>query len=559
MLKFRPPSLDRWSWLVLIALISIFVGLRCWCWPLANEFRDLDELSYLHGGLLVTEGMQPPMRHTPAGPQTWLTFGLASGSVLSNLAHHATEAHSELAILQAIEKALFDLDRDAGFLRLVHLLLSNALAAAALICLFLVGRKKAGLAGAVTASGLYLFCPMAIDYGLVANPYSAAWSLGLLAFCFAALDSQKPAILGAGICLGLSVASRLEALLFFPFIFIELAQNHPELRWFNVAQRIAGIAFLVFAVAAPWFLASPMSGLRNAVVIGVFHSGAANGSRLARSGGFLLEQGWIIPFTLAFATTFWPFRRAGGGDRWRRLFVFCSCSVVMFLPARELRYELPLLLGLLPSLLLLLHLAAARSKCLPATLAGVILLGPIAASFHAAERIHRDRIADLSTGWIEQHIPAGEKVFLSYTKLQTLLPTRAAADRIWNDVRSTDAWRQKIGNAGSRLGFDSKAFPRAFTEEPMNLEIGNRRRWFILGSDLAPNTPRYDLQVSDSIVFGPQDMRASFATEGGLLVWRGEPLPQFGEPEAYWVSPSGLGVFIYRRPQVAPASAPGAL
>lgn len=530
-------------WWIAGVILAVFCLLRFWCWPLSNEHRDGDELGYLQGGLLALEGMQPAMRHTPAGPQTWLTFVYGGFDTM----RHAWESTSPgpLRVFGAMESSLFRLYRDSDGLRQFHLWTTNLLTGLILVVLLRSGRQRAGEAGGILWAGLLLALPIGAAYGVMAHPYALAWALGALALATAGAKG-KTGYTGvlAGAIWGLAIACRLEMVVLAPVILLEVTEGEPFRKALATGLKLVAAAVLSFVPAAPWFLAGLMGGLRNLVAIGIFKSGNSSSAALDHSMGFLWEQGWLLPLAAAVLFAGAAVRENGRGRLYAAVIIGLA-GLILLVPPREVRYAVPLLLALSPACLRLLERIPGKVRL---TLCTGLLAGPCWMTVRAAVEIHDGRVADPSTEWIEHQVPAGSPVYTS-ANFNNPLPTARAADRLWDEVRATHAWQKKVVSSARLYGFSPGDFPRAFTEEPMILEIGLRRRWFLLGASRAPETPRYDIQVVDSIAFGPPDMAAMYLATGGTLVIRGrEPADtRLGQPVAAWRAANGTGVFIYQR------------
>ena len=93
-----------------------------------------------------------------------------------------------------------------------------------------------------------------------------------------------------------------------------------------------------------------------------------------------------------------------------------------------------------------------------------------------------------------------------------------------------------------RFNLTTDQLPRALSEENLVQERGNRRKWFILGSQLQMPVPRYDVRmVLGSPVFGIRNLDAALKQNPGVVLWRDGfalPVPTLGEPVKQWASAS---------------------
>jgi len=113
--------------------------------------------------------------------------------------------------------------------------------------------------------------------------------------------------------------------------------------------------------------------------------------------------------------------------------------------------------------------------------AAAILLVPLGQSVHMIQRYRRDYAPDPSTAWVEEHVPAGTRVYIQ-TSLHPPLPTTEAATELWDEVSNDSAWRRKFESGLERFGLSAEQIPRALSEENLVQERGKRRGMFILGS-----------------------------------------------------------------------------
>ena len=90
---------------------------------------------------------------------------------------------------------------------------------------------------------------------------------------------------------------------------------------------------------------------------------------------------------------------------------------------------------------------------------------------------------------------------------------------------------------------------RVTSTDRMAADIGNRRRFYILGSAGQPKRPRYDIQsVSYGSFFDlpPKSAIQRLCDEGGTYLHSGAAIPDLPSPAASWVRPDGNSTFVYR-------------
>jgi hypothetical protein len=138
------------------------------------------------------------------------------------------------------------------------------------------------------------------------------------------------------------------------------------------------------------------------------------------------------------------------------------------------------------------------------------------------------------------------------TAFRDPLPTAEAADYLWNEVTSLEAWEQKWQYGLWRYGLTCADPMRALSEEGMISERGNRRGWFLLGGRPRVSAPRYDIRfLRGFTIFGVRDIAAEFAKTGGVVLWREAwPCHELGTPTAQWANSNGRGAYVYVSPDV---------
>jgi hypothetical protein len=161
----------------------------------------------------------------------------------------------------------------------------------------------------------------------------------------------------------------------------------------------------------------------------------------------------------------------------------------------------------------------------------------------------RDLSRDQSTAWIETNVPPNTPVYLDPGQFRSPLPTRKAADRLWADVASPYTWKEKYLHDMARYWLDSAEPLRVMAADRMAADLGNRRRFYILGGPGETDRPRYDLRlVSYGGFFDlkPKTAIEQLCSEGGVYLHSGPPIPELPQPAISWVRRDGNSTFIYR-------------
>src|SRR5258708_4159200 len=97
-----------------LLLLAAAAAIRIWTMPRRNEIRDMDEMGYAIGGLLVWEGMLPGWRAAPAGPQTWIGWLWIAARSAWNFLKQPHSTPDPVKPFAAIDQALFDTYADLG-------------------------------------------------------------------------------------------------------------------------------------------------------------------------------------------------------------------------------------------------------------------------------------------------------------------------------------------------------------------------------------------------------------------------------------------------------------
>ncbi|MBI3453473.1 MAG: hypothetical protein HY057_11735 [Rhodospirillales bacterium] len=196
-----------------LALILVALVLRILMMAPSYAFPGGDELGYLSDGLLVLEGITPGYKFAPAGLLTWFSFvygGVAAaGHVLAPSAFVAGLPGS-LKLLGAFDSGLFAIYRDMSDLHFWVVVAVMLVSLGGVFAAARLGHKRAGFAGLLVAGGLMAALPIVVSLSVQSRPYALAWSLALMAIGFAGLADGRLRSIGAGICFGLAVSSRID-------------------------------------------------------------------------------------------------------------------------------------------------------------------------------------------------------------------------------------------------------------------------------------------------------------------------------------------------------------
>ena len=505
-----------------------------------------DEIGYLTDGLLLLEGLAPGYKHVPNAPIDWIVGVYAGAQTLVQWLTGGGDPSVPplLRPLTAMDRALFALYADMSGPRAVVVAVQIAMGSLAAAALAWRGWRIAGLRGAFLAGALAAATPIFVEYASETRAYSLAWSLGLLAFAAVASDSARWRVTGTSVLIGLAIASRIEmALCLVPLLLEMLRRAAPGQRGIVLVKSVA-IAVLTFLAAAPWYITSLAGNLRQIISVRILNVPVGDGSLVDVVRG-LLESGIGVPIVLVLALLIlaargpgWLFHVATG------LWLALMAAMALRPSNHGLRHDGALLViaAVMAPVALALGLNLARRLAVQrvATIVTILLrVQVLAAGGLAAWTTYRAAVRGDPVAWIESHVPPGSRLYWT-DGFAVPLPTTENADHLWSEVAAPDAWRKKFEAAAQRfhLGAD---LPRAMSEDPMQLERAQRRRWFILGGQIDKTRPRYDLRLRAETDFALPltEIVKRMCAEGGAFVHQGAPLDQLGTAKATWLPLSG--------------------
>jgi hypothetical protein len=516
--------------------------------PLPGAPSQFDETSYLSNGLLLLEGETPINKYAPSGPLTWLSAAYGGAKALLKLIANGADISSFPPILRpaaALQSALFDLDADLSGLRLTVVILTVLLTLAGIVAACRLGRALGGTAGEIMAGLMAASLPIFVEMSTEARPYASAWAFALMALAAAA--GGKPRGPGAGIFLGLAIGSHVDMLRIAPLVLL-LQWRHAETArpaWGELGRTL-GIAAVAFLLVAPWYPLHLFDNIRQIVSVRVL--GAAD------HGSQAFQTYLVLPLAAALTGLL-----VGG---WRRDWPVLGCFVWLGLntllalrPSQHgLQHDgalLVMMVALAPLgvSILIERVAVLRPFLIAAFLVSVVVAPAVKQGITTAFVHGRSLSPDTAVAWIEANIPPGTAVYLDPGQFRMLLPTPKAADRLWADVASPYAWKEKYLHDVARYDLDGGEPVRVMAEDRMVADRGNRRRYYMLGSAGEPDRPRYDLRpVSYGGFFDvpPQIAIQRLCAEGGAYLHSGPAIPELPPPAKSWVRPDGNSTYVYQ-------------
>jgi hypothetical protein len=541
----------------IILLICLIVGvvLRLAVFPGAYSPMETDETGYLSDGLLLVEGENSIHKYAPSGPLTWFSAGYAAVKTVATMAGNGSDIANFPGLLKpvaALESTLFHLYADLSTLRLVTVALIVLLSLAAVVAMCRFGQRMSGMAGALAAGLMAASLPTFRELGVQTRPYSVAWSLALLAIAATAAKTSRGQIWGAGILIGLAVSSHIDMVRIGPLILLLLWRNSPNgaIPWRAFAQVI-GIAAVAFLLAAPWYLLHLIDNLRQIITVRVLtaeDAGSLAALRIWNNGGI----------AIAMLVTLAGFAVTGLERRWADLacgvWLAINIAVASHPSTHGLHHDgalLVMIVALAP-----LALAAfernfrfARGQCAVIAIAIVAAASSLWSGSVFALTARGGLLSDDSVAWIEKNVPAGARVFTVGNHAKVLLPTPAAADRLWADVVAPDAWIAKYVHDTERFASGGMRPLRVMSSDRTGSDRGNRRRFHMLGAPLEPARPRYDLWLVSLGSFydvTPAAAVEQLCKEGGVLLQYGQPMAGLPAAAAQWIRPEGNSTYIYK-------------
>ena len=541
-----------------IVLVILAALLRIWNLPAPQEVRDWDEIGYVTDGLVAWEGLSPGWRVVPAGPQTWVGCFYAAGRSGWELLRSPRGPAVPLVLkpYMAIDQALFKTYEDLSGLRQLLLWISLVVALAGVYGGYRLGAKYGGAAGGLLMGGLAAVLPMYVEFSGIAKSCSDAWLLAILAVsCAATLQGMRNRWL-PGVLLGLAIGSRIDMVLVAPLVLWALWDNDQAgALWQRMLSTLA-LALTTTLVSAPWAVQGFVGMLRTIGMARVTGYWTTESPRLTTLKSLAWGEG-LGPVLLA---TIIGLFLLPAGTRLKRG-VLAGYAALMATTMFTGHYQLLRYHGG-PLIALLTFLAVAVGALLqrwpkPAlALAALLLVLPSVQSIRAVLSVKSCYVAETSTQWIDEHVPAGTTVYLHPAFIsRAVLPTEAAADAIWRILTDDQAWRVKLQDGFHRFSLPDGRLPRALSEDNLTMDRGRCRRWFILGGG-SSSRPRYNVRlVPMSATFGLQrsTLVPEFKRTGGVVVWRtvAGGMPEgLGEPWMKWLAPNGEGTLIFVSPDI---------
>jgi hypothetical protein len=553
-----PASLGRWAFPIL--LVALAAVLRIWNLPDFKEMRDGDELFYVPNGLLAWEGLAPGTRTVPAGPQTWIGWfyaGGRSGWELLRQLHEGPKMPLVLRPFMAVEQALFKTYEDLSGLRQLLLWVSLIIALAAVYGGYRLGARYGGLAGGLLIGGWVAVLPLYIEFSGIAKSCSDAWMLAILAVsCAATMTGTKQRWL-PGVLLGLAVGSRIDMVLVAPLMLWALWDNDGARETPKRMLAALGLTLACALLSSPCAVEGFMGMLRYVGMSRVTGYWNIASPRLATLKDLVWEQGLGGILLAAIVGVFLlPSDARLKGSVLAGFAALMAATMFMGGRYMYMRYHGGPLIAFLVCTAVTAGAVWRRWPRAGTVLAALLLALPLVQAVRAVHSVHSSYVAEASTEWIDEHVPAGTTVYVDGVFVsRAVLPTEAAADAIWRIMADNEPWRLKLQDGFRRFSLPEGRLPRAMSEDNLVVDRSLLRRWFMLGGGRS-NRPRYNvrlLPLSPTLTFLDKgSLVEEFKRTGGVLVRRPPAVVEdgLGEPLMEWVNRKGEGTRVFVSPDV---------
>jgi hypothetical protein len=495
--------------MALLVLLVLAAGVRMWNFPQRYEVRDVDEMGYISGGLVLLEGIQPGYKASGAGIETWLGWLYAAGQATEHMMdRNGAEAAAPFALRPylAVNHALFDIYSDMSGLRNFLLVEQLVVSLIAVWMGFRLGRARAGLAGAILIGGFVAIGPLFVDYVATSRPYADAWALAIIAIAYAATSRSPNRAIWTGILFGLSVSSRIDMIVLLPLVWWELWYRDG---WKGIWRRVAVVtlvAMITMLILAPWLTTGLIGNVRMIMSYRVVGIGAKQ-TRI----GTMVDIMWRYAFGPLVALMGVGLVLMMSKRRWLAALAMVYAGVLVlsaFTGAQNsVKYQGATMTAVVIAAALALGMVHSVRPKWSVAIALALLIVPAVQTVRMVLDWKRRYVAGDEIAWVQQHVPAGTTVYCAAT-IRKLLPTTESADRMWNEVTSPQSWKRKIERGLVGANVQANELPRALSEENMVLDRSNLRGYFILGStSVATTRPRYDVRLYKfSPLFGTQDV-----------------------------------------------------
>ena len=548
------PSRNSGNSKVIWFVVLLALLLRLLFYP-DSRVRDVDEVGYVHSGMMLAEGLTPTYKATPAGPQIWLSWAYVMASSAKNLLRPAAPERALPVALKpygAVNAALFDLYRDQTPLRRVHLAMTIGFGLLAVWAAARLGQTYAGDAGALLLGGTLAVSELFVSYSLMTRPYICGWSLTIAALLLIVQADQFRSfnrLIFGFVMLGLAVGSRIEMLTVLPLA-LWAAGEFLHRRPVRTAALLTAVTGGTAVMFAPWLVTSLITNMKSVVAVravGVMPSGPGQALH-----GLVLEVGLgFILAAAAIGTIHTYFTRSLANAV--ALTIFGCGPILMSLKGTGygIRHD-----G--GALICSVFLAAIGCQTLAAWnrpfLTGLSMISILlAGTYTLIDRTWRQPISTDApvAAWLETHIKPGSRLIYAGAARTLPLPTAASADAMWRECATT-AWLDKYQYVAKQLNMETPSeFPRALSVDNMSKEYTAYRSWFILGGRSGLPVRRFDIFPSIGLTMRENiDPVADYLQHDAVYVLSttAKPAAELGNPVIHWDGEFGVSTYIFAKP-----------
>lgn len=543
-------------YVVEVTVLVVGLGLRFLLFPPAYVPLQEDELGYAADGLLLLEGVALGFKFAPGAFTTWLGFAYGAASWAINTLNSLESSMAFPLLVKpflALDQTLFDIYADMSG---VHTVIVVVVLVTSLLGVYgatRIGRHFAGWPGALLVGGLAAVAPLQCWFAVQSRPYSPAWSLTILSLSVMITSQRSTRWTWAGIIYGLAVASRIEMLLVVPlFVWLVWAVSEDRTR-VRCGVRMTGAAVLAFLISAPWFIGHLVGNVRKMMTVVVLEGRASETLSMV---DFMMNEG-LAAVVIVTVIGVLLRCRSDGWKAWVAVVYLLVLGVALVAVKtsgglRHAGHSFVIVMVLSGFALGGIQRASGKRWGMP--VAGVVavlaLSLPFARSMSMAREVRSGWVKHDAVGWIESHVPAGSRVFLTRPHTKIPLPTQVSADRIWAQAAHQTAWSEKLEGRLAEIGVELDYVPRGLSMEHMYQELSGLRRYFILGGVHTRSRPRYDLKLLSRGEGSDEFWTAldEFQRDGGVFWHWGQSLDgELGPPSQAWLAPNGNGMFLYTR------------
>jgi hypothetical protein len=553
--------------------ILLAAVLRMTIFPHGHSPAYTDEANYLTDGLNLIEGIVPGNKYAPAGPTTWFTALYAGIGTIVTWLSSSIDLFGFSGLLRpvaALEATLFHIYADMATLRLWVVALTVALTLVSVGAMYRLGLAAgkpgggadSGFAPAVIGALLAATVPIYVIFSVQTRPYAMAWAFALMALAAIVAGRGRWATVGAGILLGLAIASHIDMVRIGPLALLlswrrSWQRDMPP--WRDCRALIAA-SVVTFLVVAPWYVTHLIDNVRQIISVRFLPT-----PHEEKAWHELLTGGIAIPLAVAVVGLLLGALRRRWPDLLCGFWLALNVAILLRVSSHGLFHDgalvvmiialTPLGVALLQDLFPALRRPAGGAALVVVVVGLTVYQGAVA----TADTIP-NQTPDDAAAWVETHVPAGTRVYSLY-RVAMPLPTPAASERLWDDVAAPGAWVSKyIYDTTQKFKLGGARPLRVMSQDRIASDYGFRRRYYILGAPLEPKQPRYDLwedfegsfydRHTDAIV-------ADLCQHGGVYLRYGTALSQLPAPAMAWSRPDDtLSTYVYWvKPGTCPANA----